>query len=257
MAELALNFPASPDYTPRPWGYGDRRVYRRKRLIFTVLAMASLILGLFVVFALHRWGGDNFHVVEAGQWYRCTQLDGPGMETLARRHGIRTLLALRGTNPDDNAWYEPELRAAENAGARLVVAKLATSRPPWRSELRTLFMELDRIEYPVLVHCKHGSDRTGLVSAIWLHDYKGVPLERARGQLALLPYMHFSFGDAAAVHKLLNEYEAWRKANPDDKSNIRDWVKRHWFFEKNNRPTEPWYDGVLYTVSPIAAASAG
>lgn len=246
MADISLTFPHTPDYTPRLWGYVDARRTRRRAWLAGALLAAAAVIGLFVVFALHRWGGNNFHVIRQSEWYRCTQLGGEEMEVLARRYGIKTLLALRGTNADDNAWYEPERQAAERAGARLVVAKLATSRPPWRSELRTLFEELDRLEYPVLVHCKHGSDRTGLVSAIWLHDYRGVPLAEARGQLALLPYMHFSFGDAAAVHKLLNEYEAWTKAHPDDGSNIRDWVKRHWFVEKEGRELQPWYDGVMY-----------
>ncbi|MCC6573825.1 MAG: tyrosine-protein phosphatase [Planctomycetes bacterium] len=246
VPDLALTFPHQPDYTPRMWGYENRRLtHKRAWLAGMALGVTTIVL-LFAIFALHRWGGNNFHVVRENEWYRCTQLDGDDMEVLAKRYRVKTLLALRGANPDDNAWYEPEARAAENAGAKLVVAKLATSRPPWRSELRTLFQELDRVEYPVLVHCKHGSDRTGLVSAIWLHDYRGVPLDEARGQLALLPYMHFSFGDAAAVHKLLNEYEAWQRANPGDNSNIRDWVKQHWFIEKEGRALEPWYDGVMY-----------
>ncbi len=247
MADLSLTFPHAIDHMPRPWGYDNPRRGRLRVMVAAGAGLAGLVLLLFAIFALQRWGGSNFHVVVDGEWYRCAQTTPDELETRIRLHGIKTVLALRGSNPDDgDDWAEPERKAAERGGAKLVIAKMATSRLPWRSELRTLFEALDHVETPVLVHCKQGSDRTGLVSTIWLHDYKGVPLDEARAQMAFLPYMHFAYGDAAAVNKLLDDYAAWQREHPGDQTRIRDWVKAHWFVEKTGRELEPWYDGVMY-----------
>jgi hypothetical protein len=43
---------------------------------------------------------------------------------------------------------------------------------------------------PILVHCKNGADRTGLVAAVYLAAIKGVKLDEAAGQLSLY-YGHF------------------------------------------------------------------
>jgi hypothetical protein len=92
-----------------------------------------------------------------------------------------------------------------------------------------------------------GSDRAGLVSAIWLHDYQGVPLNEARRQMSFFPYMHVSAGAAGSLVRFLDMYEEHRKANPDEHLLIRDWVRLHYFTEREGREIEPWYDGVLYT----------
>jgi hypothetical protein len=123
---------------------------------------------------------------------------------------------------------------------------MAATRLPWRSELRTLFEALDGIQTPVLVHCRQGSDRTGLVTAIWLHDYRGKPLSEARKQLAFFPYGHTEIGGAEAMDDFLDMYEKYTRAHPAEGVNIRDWVKKHYFNEKPGREIAPWYDGVVY-----------
>jgi len=95
-----------------------------------------------------------------------------------------------------------------------------------------------------------GSDRAGLVSVIWLHDYQSVPLDEARKQLSFFPYMHFRFGAADSLNHFLDDYQDWRKANPGQNLLIRDWVRLHYFTERDGRDIEPWYDGVLYTPEP-------
>jgi len=41
------------------------------------------------------------------------------------------------------------------------------------------------LEYPILMHCKSGADRVGLMSALYLHTRHGVPISEARRQLSL------------------------------------------------------------------------
>jgi hypothetical protein len=73
-----------------------------------------------------------------------------------------------------------------------------------------------------------------------------VPLYEARRQLAFFPYMHVSFGAADSLVRFLDMYEDWLRDNPDQPLLIRDWVRKHYFIERDGHDIKPWYDGVLY-----------
>lgn len=219
--------PATLDHSVGSWGYVMGGTQRLRRWI----ALALLAAGVGVVllaFLLVRLGGNNLHEVQKGEVYRAAELDETLLAQVLERHGIRTVLRLVGTEDSNRDSYARELAVCSAAGVKLEVAPLATSRPPRRKELLRLFEALDRIaasghSLPMLVHCSAGSDRTGLVSVIWLHDYRGVDYETARRQLAFTPYMHVRWGEAGVLDDFLAQYEKWRAANPG-KLSIRDWT---------------------------------
>ena len=242
----AKGSPKSYDYEIESWGYPDPKVWRKRKLLGFALIAGAVFGLLLTVFLLARFVGDNLHAVRNDRFYRSAQMSGDEIQDTIQRYNIRTVLALRGHNKDDEEWFIEESAAVEKTDAKHVVAKLASSRLPYRSELQTLFEALDNLEEPVIVHCKHGSDRTGLVSTIWLHDYANVPFAKARKQLSFFPYLHVEFGAAAPMNEFLDQYQAYLEAHPHDKIKIRDWVKLHYFHEKEGREVEPWYDGVLY-----------
>jgi hypothetical protein len=82
------------------------------------------------------------------------------------------------------------------------------------------------------VHCKQGSDRSGLVSAIWLHDYEGKSLEEARNQLSL-EYGHIPGGGASAMDEFLDQYAAYAKDHPG--VSIKQWTRDVYNVEKPGR----------------------
>lgn len=247
---VARGLPPSVGYRLAPWGFQDDRAGRRRKRLGLAVILGGLLLGTGSIFLLLRVGGSNYHVTTEHEWYRSAQMSPGQLELILKQEEIRTVLVLRGNNADDDDWFQPEIEICERYEVRHVIAKLPTSRLPWRSELQTLFEELDRIETPVLVHCKSGSDRTGLVSTIWLHDYRSVPLREARKQLAFFPYMHVSWGGASSLQDFLDMYVEWQTAHPRTPLKIRDWVKQYYFEEKPGRDLEPWYDGTLYRPSP-------
>jgi protein tyrosine phosphatase (PTP) superfamily phosphohydrolase (DUF442 family) len=122
---------------------------------------------------------------------------------------------------------------------------MAATRLPYRSELSRVFEALDTSQRPLLVHCRQGSDRTGLVSTIWLHDYKGEALPKAREQLALF-YGHMPVGSSTAMDDFLDMYVKYCNDHPDEVLTIKEWVKRHYFNVKPGHEIQPWYDGVMY-----------
>lgn len=248
-AVIRAGAPSSFAHTIEEWGFRDdvgRR--KRRRAAVGVLLVSLLLLGA-VLFLLVRVGGNNTHEVSAGQWYRAAQMNDADLGRTIDERKIRTVLRLVGGDDSDKADYESDLRVCEKRGVNLLMAKMAASRLPWRSELSTLFAHLDLIArdskmQPVLVHCSQGSDRTGLVSVIWLHDYEGKKMDEARKQLAFVPYMHVSWGEARSMGEFLDMFEAHARDHKDAK--IRDWVREHYFEEKPGRDIGKWYDGRVY-----------
>ena len=91
--------------------------------------------------------------------YRSGQMPASSLARTVRDHRIKTVLNLRGSNKD--AWYAPSARPPLDAGATQV--DIAMSSCIWmsRAQLRTVIETLDSAEYPMLIHCQWGAERTG------------------------------------------------------------------------------------------------
>jgi protein tyrosine/serine phosphatase len=80
-----------------------------------------------------------------------------------------------------------------------------------------MFTEID---YPVLVHCKSGADRAGLMSAVYLLQHEKRPFEEAMGQLSL----RFGHVKQAKTGILDFFFEAYRQDNEKSPITFMDWV---------------------------------
>ena len=88
-----------------------------------------------------------------------------------RSHGIKTVINLRGDQSFGTRWLEEQ--ACSRHGVKLVDLKLQSRAAPSartcaRSAIRSI-----RLTYPILVHCKSGADRAGLMSVLVLHLHHG------------------------------------------------------------------------------------
>jgi protein tyrosine phosphatase (PTP) superfamily phosphohydrolase (DUF442 family) len=228
--------PRNHDHVIEAWGYVHGR-QERKRLFIggaVFLAGAMIIVGAFFLYFFTR---PNVHQT-SGSFYRSSELSGPELKRHIREKGIKTVIRLVGTEDSNREGYEEETAAIAQTDARLVVAALPTSRLPYRSEMSKLFQALDSAERPIFVHCKQGSDRSGLVSAIWLHDYEGKTLDEARNQLSL-EYGHIPHGGASDMDKFLDMYEEFARTNKN--ISIKEWTRLHYFEEKPGREVA-WYE---------------
>lgn len=105
--------------------------------------------------------------------YRSAQPDQTGMRN-AEKMGIRTVLSLRTSNPD------PEL--SEGTGLELRRVPIATENIS-EEEVVAALRIIREGPHPVLVHCRHGADRTGLVIAVYRMAFQGWTREEALNEM--------------------------------------------------------------------------
>ncbi len=169
----------------------------------------------------------NRHTVIPGKVYRSAQPSGDDVRELVQDHGIKTILNLRGLCQDTD-WYQEESRTAHDLGISQEDITLSANALPPPNELRRVIEVLDRTEYPVLIHCRRGADRTGLVSTMALLLHTDATLGEARQQL-LLRYGHFRFGRTASMDKFFDLYEAsLPEGAAHTPARFRDWVAHHY-----------------------------
>lgn len=152
---------------------------------------------------------SNSHRVADGVW-RSSQPAPYQVGRFARR-GVRTVINLRGER--DCGSYRLELEACQRHGLKLIDFAMLRSRAAPDKELLLRLKELfDQVEYPVLIHCKSGADRAGIVSSLYLFFKEGRPIEEAVRHLSLR-YGHVKQADTGVLDYFFERYiEHNRKA---------------------------------------------
>lgn len=168
--------------------------------------------------------GHNFHTVEPGRVYRTAQPSPQRLERLIRTLGIRTVVNLRGRCLDAD-WYRDECRVAARLGVCQEDLCFSAGRLPSVPETRRLVEVLDRCEYPILMHCQRGADRTGFAAAVSALLHGDRPYAEARGLLGLR-YGHLALGRPANLDRFFGLYEEWLRAGGQTHSlaTFRAWL---------------------------------
>lgn len=118
-------------------------------------------------------GFRHFGVVDEGVLYRCGQPTPAQLNELIDRHGIRTVVSLRGARDgeDPDSWEADEAAACRARGVEFVTLPCNHRNPPTKAQVDR-FLDLLRApeRLPVLVHCRLGQQRTMMFVALyWVH----------------------------------------------------------------------------------------
>lgn len=117
--------------------------------------------------------------------------------------GVKTIVNLRG--PRDCSSYELEREACERHGIRLVNYQVRSRAAPSVAEVKGAAALFETLEYPILMHCKSGADRAGLMSALYSHFKLGQPIDVAKRQLSLR-YGHIRQADTGVLDYFFERY---------------------------------------------------
>jgi uncharacterized protein (TIGR01244 family) len=137
----------------------------------------------------------------------------------AAAEGVKTIVNLRG--PHQSGSYYLEREACRRAGITFVDFPVRSRAAPTRAELTAAKGLFERIEYPMLMHCKSGADRAGLMSVLYSHWKLGQPIEVAREQLALR-FGHIRQADTGVLGRVFDTYLADTADHP---MAFSDWVE--------------------------------
>jgi protein tyrosine phosphatase (PTP) superfamily phosphohydrolase (DUF442 family) len=164
-------------------------------------------------FLRHRWTNEG--EVAPGV-IRTNNPDEKRWAGYAKR-GIKTVLNLR--NDTERAPFKLAQEACDTHGMRLVSVPMFPRHAPPRETLLGLIDLFPTLEKPILMHCKSGADRTGLVAAIWLLTQEGASLATAREELSLR-YIHRRDSETGVLDEVLDAYAPY-----EGKMDFRAWVE--------------------------------
>ncbi len=187
----------------------------------------TLLLPLILILATGLCSCLNLHTVEEGKLYRSSQPSEEELDDILADRKIRTLLFLR-IGGEGNQGYDTSSSAAEDSDVEFIWRRMSARRYPSAEELLGLWETFENAEYPMLLHCRGGSDRSGLASAIYVLQ-KHNDLQAAKDQLVFWPYMHTGFIGTFKLRRVLDMYEPYHGVIPFPR-----WVRDHY-----NPPPNP------------------
>ncbi|MCU0983867.1 MAG: sulfur transferase domain-containing protein [Acetobacteraceae bacterium] len=135
------------------------------------------------------------------------------------RTGIRTIINLRGNRPSCGSDVLGR-EAAARAGITIIDAPFESRGAPHRDRLLRLAGLLETATFPLLIHCKSGADRAGLIAAVILL-LRGASPEEAARHLSWR-FGHVKAGKTGILDLFLARYAAARE---ESGIGFLDWVR--------------------------------
>lgn len=141
----------------------------------------------------------NFYEVDAGKFYRSAQLTPDEMQQAINQYAIKTVISLRGGS-EESYWYKPQVEVLARNKVEFYPISLSMDSFPSKENLNEIIRLLKTAPKPILVHCRSGADRTGMVSALYQIEEMGKSKEEALEQL------RFKYWYVEAFHPAMTEF---------------------------------------------------
>jgi protein tyrosine/serine phosphatase len=187
--------------TFRPLGVFDATAPDRPHRSGTVkrlmrcIKITGICVGLLAASIGGYWGflqyEGNLHTVRAGILYRSAQLNGEEIKSAVGKYGIKSVLNLRGAHKGE-PWYDDEMAASGALSLAHFDYPISAKRFVTGQQITEILEIVRKAPKPLLVHCKSGADRAGLVAALYRYSQTGASAEQADGELSLV-YGHFPY----------------------------------------------------------------
>ena len=171
------------------------------------------------------WGDHGFlrlrfanHHPIGGGMFRENQ---PSPNRIAQwaKMGIKTNVNLRGESP--KGFYLLEKEACEKHGITMVDFRVYSRDTHTPEKIRGAKELFESIEYPAVMHCKSGADRTGIMGVLYRHFHMGDSIEKAMEQLEF-KYLHVKQGKTGMLDFFFKDYLTYAKTHDIE---FIDWVE--------------------------------
>lgn len=172
----------------------------RRRILHVIAALVGGVALIAALIGIQIYLGNDHAVIE-GELYRAAQPTPRDIERYARDYGIKSILNLRGENVG-SPWYDAEAASAKTLGITHLNFRMKASRELTDAQAKALIEMMRTAPKPLLIHCRSGSDRTGLAAALYLAAIRHEDEPQASQQLSLR-YGHVPlwFTDAYAMDR--------------------------------------------------------
>ncbi len=170
----------------------------------------------FIYYRYEYTFGKRLREVTPGRFYRSGQMTAPGFIDAVARYHIRTIVNLQDEYPDPdlalgyftNATI-PESELCRQLGVKyvylppdLIQRHLIPAQRPAAID-RFLALLDDEANYPILIHCRAGEHRTGVMTAVYRMEYQGYPPLEAIRELKANGFPEY---DCTAANDYLTQY---------------------------------------------------
>jgi len=199
----------------------------KKYIVIFLVACIAYVLSLKIFL------DNRFYTVVESRIYRSAQLSDDDLEKYIREKDIKTILNLIGRR-DDKDWYKKEKEITQKYKVQLHDVGISANELPDIDRIISIVNILVHAEKPLLIHCKKGVDRTGLVSAIALSIEKDSPLHTIKRQFSLR-YGVFPFYRSVGPY-FFQQYEKWLKETEriHSKDTLLHWITDEYVDYKSN-----------------------
>lgn len=204
---------------------------KKKKVAFTA---TIVIFTLFVVFFLYSYFiDDRLYPVVEGEIYRSAQPSEDTLVQIINQKRIKTIINLR-SGENESPWFLKEKEIAERNNISLYNYHLQAHELPEYRMLSAIVETLIRAERPILIHCRKGADRAGLISAIALSMVRDPPLSVLKEQFSWKYGVFPLYKSAGSL--LFSRYEAWLKKNKREHNNenLMFWIKDRYIDTQGN-----------------------
>jgi protein tyrosine phosphatase (PTP) superfamily phosphohydrolase (DUF442 family) len=112
-------------------------------------------------------------------------MDNTALARLVHKYAIKTIVNLRGVDLGAT-WYRSETNESQRLGVTHLDFALSATRETTDEQIDEILTALNCAPKPVLIHCRSGADRAGLISALYLYSLECKSPEVAGRQLSIL-----------------------------------------------------------------------
>jgi protein tyrosine phosphatase (PTP) superfamily phosphohydrolase (DUF442 family) len=137
-----------------------------KRVFIKAAIGGALLVAVCGALAFHMGVlGENFRPITEHQCYRSGQMTLDSLNEHVHALGLKSVINLRGVCADD--WYKREVEYCSAHQIAHVDFKIDPVRLPRPEVVLDMIRYFKAAEYPLILHCRNGADRSGLAATLY------------------------------------------------------------------------------------------